>query len=345
VINKNIFIISDVELGKKDIFDDFKDEDGLVKFLNRITNEPGKNTLIMNGDSFDFMKMPYKGIFTHHVTEEVSLWKMEQIINSYPHVFQALKKFLAKSPNKIHFNYGNHDYDLLWPAVQKLIAQTLGNEKKISYANYFETKDIHVEHGNQVDYFYKLDPEKPFITYRKQKLLNLPIGSVAVIKYFIALKEQFPFEEKVYPRHQAFESYPEFRKAKQKITHNFLLKGLLFNFIVNLHDPVANVPYINLIKHIFAHGLEIHDEAKFLKKRFKNLSKLYPGKQYYIMGHIHLAHYELNPARDYLEIVTDTWREEYRIMSDKQKVAKPKTYLHVLYEGDKLQKVNLLNFI
>lgn len=342
---KNIFILSDIELGKKDIFDDFKDEAGLLKFFTKITNEKGKNTLILNGDTFDFLKMSYHDKFTHHITEEISLWKMEKIIESYPKVFQALKKFLAKTPNKIHFNIGNHDFDLMWPGVQKRLKEILGNEKKICFAHYFENNELHVEHGNQVDYFYKIDIDKPFLTYRKKKLLNLPIGSVAIIKYFLALKEQFPFEEKVYPRHQAFENYPEFRKAKQKISTNFVLKGLLFNFIVNLRDPVANVPYINLIKHIFAHGLEIHDEAKFMKKRFKNMVKLFPHKQSYIMGHIHLAHYELNPAREYLEIVTDTWREEYRIMSDKQKVAKPKTYVHVHYEGDQLQKINLLTFI
>ena len=342
--NKNIFIISDVELGQKDIFDDFKDEEALLNFIAKITDEPGKNILIMNGDSFDFLKMPYKGIFTHHITEEISLWKTERIIDSYPKVFQALRKFLSRSPNKIHFNFGNHDFDLLWPGVQKLLQKCLGDDKKVTFGDYYENREIHVEHGHQVDYFYKIDPQKPFITYHKEKLLNLPIGSVAIIKYFIALKEQFPYEEKVYPRHQAFENYPEFRKAKQKIAHNFILKGLLLNFIIHIGDPVSNVPYINLIKHIFAHGLEIHDEAKFMKKRFRNLAKLYPGKQSYVMGHLHLAHYELNPIRDYLEIVTDTWREEYRLMSDKQKVAKPKTYVHILYDNDQIQKINLLNF-
>lgn len=341
---KNIFVVSDVEFGKKDIFDDFKDEPGFIKFLEQITKAKGKSILVMNGDTFDFLKMPYFGTFTHHITEEISLWKMNQIIDSYPKVFTALKKFLNKTPNKLHFNIGNHDFDLNWPAVQKRLKEVLGNENKVTFDHYWENKEVHIEHGNQVDYFFKMDLDKPFIKHKKQLLLNLPLGAVAVIKYFIALKEQFPFEEKVYPRHQAFENYPEFRKLKKQISYNFILKGLIFNFIVNIRDPISNVPYINLLRHIAAHGLEVSDEAKFMKKRFRNMVKLHPGKLAYIMGHIHMAHYELNPALDYLEIVTDTWREEYRIMSDKKEVEKPKTYVHVLYEDDKIQKINLLTF-
>lgn len=343
-MNKNIFIISDVELGQGDIFDDFKDERVLIDFIEKITKQPGKNILIMNGDTFDFLKMPYKGNFTHHITEEQSLWKMQRIIETYPKIFLALKKFLNKPANKIHFNIGNHDIELVWPQVQKYLRQELGNGNKVTFDHTFENKEIHVEHGNQVDYFYKMDLEKPFIKHKGQTLLNLPLGNVAVIKYFIELKRHFPYEEKVYPRHNAFENFPEFRKMKRKISVSFAIKGLLFSFITGLGDPIISVPYLNLIKHVFSHGLELHDEAKFIKKRFKNIIKLYPGKQSYIMGHVHLTHYELNPKKDHLQVVTDTWREEFRIMHDKVKILKPKTYVHIKYQGDKIEKIDLKTF-
>ncbi|MCC6643423.1 metallophosphoesterase [Candidatus Peregrinibacteria bacterium] len=341
---RNIFAISDIELGQGDIFDDFKDEALLLKFLRKITAEPGKNTLVLNGDTFDFMKMPYQDKFTHHVTEEISLWKMQRIFDTYPKIFQALSDFLNKKANKIHFNIGNHDYDLLWPEVQKMLKKKLGNPNKITFAFTFDNKEVHIEHGNQVDYFHKMDEKKPFIKYRGTKLLNLPLGSVAVIKYFIELKKEFPYQERIYPRHSAFETYPEFKKTKQRISRNFILRGLLFNFIVNIGDPVSNVPYINLIRHIFFHGLEVHDEQKFLKKRFKNIVKLYPDKKAYIMGHVHLTYHELTPNKDHVEIVTDTWREEYRMTSNHEELLKPRTYAHIRYEDDKLKTIDLLNF-
>ncbi len=342
-MQKNIFIISDIELGQGDIFDDFKDETALIGFLKKITAEPGKNILVMNGDSFDFLKMPYKGVFTHHVTEEISLWKMNRIIETYPKIFKVLKEFLHKGGNKIQFNYGNHDFDLLWPGVQKKIRDTLGDGNKITFADIYENNEIHIEHGHQVDYFYKMDPDKHFITHKGKTLLNLPIGSVAVIKYFIELKRHFPLEEAIYPRHHAFENFPEFRKMKQKISRNFILKGLLFNFIVNIGDPVSNVPYINLIKHIFAHGLEIHDEAKFMRKRFKNIIKLYPDKRAYIMGHLHITHHDIHPTQEHVHIVTDTWRNEFRIQK-KVTLCKVKNYAKIVYDNNQLKKVDLLTY-
>lgn len=341
---KNIFVISDIELGQGDLFDDFRDEHILVDFINKITGIKGKNILILNGDTFDFLKMQYQGAFTHHVTEEISLSKIDKIIETYPRIFQALSRFLKKSPNRVHFNIGNHDHDLHWPAVQKKIRDTLGDPSKISFDISYQTRDIHVEHGNQVDYLYKQDPKKPFLTHRGKTLLNLPFGYVAVSRYFIELKRLFPFEEKIYPRHQAFENFPEFRRQKQKIAFIFGIRGLFLNFLFSLGDPVASVPYFNLFKHVFQHGLELYDEKKFLQKRFRNLVKLYPDKKVYLMGHLHLIHHEISPHKDRIFIVTDTWREEYNLSVGKEKVLKPKTYAKITYDNDKLQKVDLLTF-
>lgn len=341
---KNIFIISDVELGQGDIFDDFKDEQLLIDFIHKITAEKGKNILVLNGDTFDFLKMHYQNRFTHHITEEISLWKMQKIIETYPRVFQALSSFLNKSANRIHFNIGNHDHDLYWPAVQNLLIKTLKHPSKVNFGENYQTADIHIEHGNQVDYFYKMDAKNPFLEHKGQKLLNLPFGYVAVSKYFIELKRHFPLEEKLYPRHHVFESYPEFKKLKQKIAINFVVKGLLLNFVLSLGDPISNVPYINLVKHVFKHGLEIYDEKKFLTKRFNNLVKLYPGKKAYLMGHLHLIHHDISTKKGHIFIVTDTWREEYNFTREKKQILKPKTYAKICYDNDKLQKVDLLTF-
>jgi ribosomal protein L29 len=122
----------------------------------------------------------------------------------------------------------------------------------------------------------------------------------------------------------AFEHFPEFKRMKQKIAFNFAIKGLLFNFITSLGDPISSVPYLNLIKHIFAHGLELHDESKFIRKRFKNMIRLHPGKQAYLMGHVHLTHHNIHPTENRSQIVTDTWRQEFNIKNGKP-IPKSKT--------------------
>lgn len=341
---KNIFVISDIELGQGDIFDDFKDEAALIRFIQFITKQKGKNILVFNGDTFDFLKMEYQGAFTHHVTENISLWKIKKIFETYPRIFETLRSFLNKSANRIHFNIGNHDYDLHWPAVQKYIVDTLGHKKKITFDIEYDTRDIHIEHGNQVDYFYKLDPRKTFLMHKGEKLLNIPFGYLAVTNYFIELKRHFPLEEKLYPRHHAFENHPEFKEMKQKIAFNFVMKGVIFNFIMSLGDPIARVPYFNLIKHMFKHGLEIYDESKFTGKRFKDMAKQHPGKKAYLMGHLHLTKHDLIPEKKRILIITDTWREEYEMQREQEPILKPKTYAHIIFDNDKLKKVDLLTF-
>ncbi len=343
-MNKNIFVISDIELGQGDIFDDFKDETMLIDFINKISQEPGKNILILNGDTFDFLKMPYKDVFTHHITEDISLWKMQRIIDTYPNIFKALRYFISKRSNRIQFNVGNHDFDIMWPSVQNLIKKTLKENTKIVFAQEFNNQEIHIEHGHQVDYFHKMDMKKPFIKYKGKKLLNLPIGSVSIIKYFIELKKEFPYEESIYPRHQAFESFPTFKKRKQKIARNFILKGLLLNFIIGIGDPISNVPYINFIKHVFSHGLETLDGSKFMRKRFKNIIKLHPNKKVYIMGHMHITHHDIHPTQDHIQIVTDTWRHEFRIQKH-DTISKLKNYAKIVYDNNKLISVDLLTFV
>ncbi len=343
-MKKNIYVISDIELGQGDIFDDFKDEQALINFLKYITKEKGKNILVLNGDTFDFLKMQYKGTFTHHITEELSLWKMKRIVETYPRVFETLRVFLNKSANRVHFNIGNHDFDLFWPAVQKYLKEVLEHEKKITFAAEYQNRDIHIEHGHQVDYFFKQDVSKPFLKHKGEKILNLPFGYLAVSKYFIELKRHFPQEEKIYPRHHAFENFPEFRQMKQKIAYNFVVKGIILNFIMGLGDPVANVPYFNLIKHMYKHGLEIYDESKFTDKRFKDLIKQNPRRKAYIMGHLHLTRHIINSKKNNILIVTDTWREEYEMSRGEEPILKPKTYAHIVYDNDKLNKVDLLTF-
>lgn len=340
---KNLFIISDIEMGAKDMFDDFKDENVLIKFIDKVTTTPGKNILIFNGDTFDFLKMPYLGEFTHHITLEISLWKAEKIIASYQKVFQALKKFLSKKANKIYFITGNHDFDLMWPEVQKRFQEALENHDRVIFQDYYENQEVYIEHGHQLDYFYKIDPNKKFIKYKGQELINIPFGYLAVIKYFIELKKQFPIEEKHYPRHKTFEYFPEFKRLKERIAVKFLTKALFFNFILGIGDPIANVPYINLIKHIFQHGLEIYDETKFSRKRFKQMIKQHPRKKVYVMGHVHSAQYNALPHNN-LTLITDTWREEYKIISATEKYLAPKTYIQIVYDNNLLQKVDLLTF-
>ena len=130
-MNKRIFIIGDVEIGRRDRMDDFCDDPTLVRFIDHLSLlvQHEAVQLILNGDFFDFLKISYKNEYPRYVTEEISLWKLNQVLKAHPLVFEALRSFLSHPNAEIFFVIGNHDADLIWPSLQKEIRKILGDKK------------------------------------------------------------------------------------------------------------------------------------------------------------------------------------------------------------------------
>ncbi|MGL5830804.1 MAG: hypothetical protein ACRCZE_01500 [Candidatus Altimarinota bacterium] len=338
-----VYTISDIELGQKDLFDDFKDENSLLKFLTSISNNQHKTILVLNGDTFDFLKMPYHQDFPFRITEEISLWKLNQILKSYPKIFQHLQKFLENPHNFLHFNIGNHDFDLVWPALQNLLKSTLGHPHKITFDHDFNLAGLHIEHGQMYDFFYRYNPKKVIIKKRGEFYLNLPIGHTAILKFFLELKKQFPEAEKIFPRPAAYKSNPEFKKARDRLSRRFFWKGLFFDPLINLRDPISQLPVKNLLQHIYHYGMETEDDHIFLTKRLGFMRNAHPDKHVWIMGHSHIQ--TINQSPDYkYQIVTDTWREEYLLDDNDVQTEKNKTYAEIKFENEKIIDVKLKIF-
>ncbi len=342
-MNETIYVISDIEMGKKDLYDDFKDSDKLVSFLESISESDQKTTLVLNGDTFDYLKMDYQGEHTPYITQEISLWKTEQIIQKYPEIFAALGNFLKKTNHFLHFNIGNHDQDLVWPRVQNLIRKTIGHPKQISYDFVFSRKDLQVEHGHLQDYFYIFNRKKPYLKHNDQNILNIPYGTYAIIKFFMELKKKYPELEKFYPRHLAFKAYPQFKKDKRKLATKFIISSLIPRVIKIKKDPINRPPYLNLFKHILNFGFTALNDQKFKLHRFRMIERRHPDKKYIIMGHLHLEE-SFASKRNAHCLITDTWREEYCIDENKKLRAKNKTYAIAQLKNDHVQSIQLLRY-
>ena len=173
-MNKRIFVVGDTELGKCDNMDNFSDDAGLIEFIEELPvhNKNEEILLIFNGDALDFLKMEYKGEYPRYITEEVSLWKLERIMEAHPAVFAALKNFASHKNACVYFIIGNHDADLIWPAVQEKIHSYLGKDSKVYFPFTFAEGDLHIEHGNLIDPFFDFDVEKPIVKYKGEKILG-----------------------------------------------------------------------------------------------------------------------------------------------------------------------------
>jgi len=333
---RHIFAISDVELGKKDYMDDFSDEISLYNYLNKLihfTKElpiTEKSILVLNGDTFDFLKMEYKGHYPRYITEEVSMWKMRQVYNFYPTFFELLKQFASLQNSEIHFIVGNHDFDLIWPSLQHSLQEKL-NSERVYFGHTIDIGDLHIEHGNYYDIIYNNNREKEIIEYKGKKILNLPFGYYGVTQNLIQLKKEFHKEEKMYPKVLALKKFRNFHIKAKLTVFKYMFKELLLFPIIKFTDPTHRVPLKNIFNHFYTHGMHVIDEIKMLDNRLRLVIKDHPNQNYFVFGHYHSLQQRKIDGKTCLTL--DTWRHEYDLYKGGK--LKAKTELYCQQENDK----------
>jgi hypothetical protein len=337
-----IYFLSDIELGGGDLMDDFSDDDIFADFINKISLESvgSKVTLVLNGDIFDFLKMKYKEDYPRYIKENVSLWKMEKIMENHPIFFKALRGFMQNPFHNVHFVIGNHDADLAWSSIQQRIKIEMGNHERITFDYCFDKGDLHAQHGHLWDTFYTINKKKPIVKYKGEKILDLPWGTYAFFTHLKEIKKKYPKEEQLYPKPLLLKTHPDFNKEVKKAVYGLVKDMLFINPLFKFHDPTAKIPYIKLIKHTWRYGLEFADDEKFINFMIENAKKENPHKKVIVLGHSHIPKIVDDGKRKIF--VTDTWRDEFDMTKNNKK--KDKTYVRAKIYGDELGDVNFITF-
>jgi len=163
----------------------------------------GPIELLLNGDIFDFDSVTAVPSKDRHVDwlerargldseEWKSQFKMTRIIEDHPRWFEALGRFLAKGHRAV-FVIGNHDVELYWPSVQRMVCDALdaqcpsnlGEEQDddvVVFCNWFYLSggDTYISHGHQYDPNCVVrDPINPLIKVRGQPRVRIPFGDLA----------------------------------------------------------------------------------------------------------------------------------------------------------------------
>jgi UDP-2,3-diacylglucosamine pyrophosphatase LpxH len=342
-----IYIIGDVELGRKDIMDGFTDDPSLVNFIKSIqSKKPDQNiSLVFNGDSFDFLKMAYKGDYPRVITKEISLWKINEIYINHKKIFTALKKFAANPLHKLIFVIGNHDPDLVWPEVQKFIKKILSDPKaaksparNIEFTFRYSFNGLQAEHGHLLDPFFVFNINKPIIKYKKKQILNLPWGCRICFSHLVKIKQKFPEEEKIQPVTKN-RNNPEFKKYLNKTIASIILKKLILHPIIYFFDPTHSAPVFKIVKDTLRRRFKALAFDQFSKIDFKKIIKKSPQAKIVVLGHTHsLADMKYKKTRF---LITDTWRDEINVENME---VKPKTYAEIIFKNEKISKAGLKIF-
>lgn len=213
------FIISDLHLGHgwegrlEDNLEAFQDDKIFAHFIKmlikRYKDSDTKVNLILNGDTFDPLAIPYKGKNMVIPYERVDLYKIKKIIKNHPYIFNALRLFLGLENFKISFIIGNHDLCLHWPSVKEAVVERLGkyNASRIHFVTEITEGNIYISHGN-TEYHNKTSPnpitDQTILVafkrdgwrkmlkeemFEKEKVLDVPLGHHLVVALQNPLKK------------------------------------------------------------------------------------------------------------------------------------------------------------
>jgi UDP-2,3-diacylglucosamine pyrophosphatase LpxH len=200
------YVIGDLHLGAGPDapLEDFRDDAVFARLCARIADPD--TTLILNGDIIDFAQIPPFDVpKPAHLLwpESASLTKARTALGAHPEFFAGLRGFLGKG-GRLRWLIGNHDLDMVWPAVQGCIAEALGappGDRLSFVVGATELCGVHVEHGHH--FTSENCPRTPleFVHAGPGGVPHLERvwGTDFMLQFYNQLERDHPFADKVKP--------------------------------------------------------------------------------------------------------------------------------------------------
>ena len=332
-LEKEIISLGDIEMGAGNLTDDFISDKLLAELIIELCKRPHAVDLVFNGDTFDFLKCPSFNInqlsYPRHITEDISLNKLNLIYHAHNKVFRAMKKFCKSKNNRLFFTIGNHDADLVYLGVQNKIKELLGNKKNIFFKKVYRYKKVHIEHGQQYDFLTKMNFDKLFLNYRGKEILNQSFISFGLISRFMHMKEQHPFLERIFPMKELLKLQRRVIKKLTRRTLGYFLKSMLYYPLRYFYDPTYTYPR-ELFRELYIRLKNVHWDIDqviptFIRKKRRSFKK----DRIFVLGHIHEKFVE---DKDNIVVIhPGSWRDEYDLDRNTRKLhPRPKRYVQIL---------------
>ncbi|MEK6950457.1 MAG: hypothetical protein AABX13_01915 [Nanoarchaeota archaeon] len=345
IIDKDIVVLGDIEMGAGNLTDDFISDKALAGLILSLSKKASAVDLVLNGDTFDFLKCPSQlnpTVYPRHITAEVSLAKLQLIHAAHKPVFSALKTFAAQDDKRVIFILGNHDHDLIYPAVQKEIQRLLGNNLSGNKDNnegniifpglHHQDAGIYVEHGQQYDFLFTVNFEKLFLNHRGKSILNFPYLTFGLISAYMHLKEQHPFLERIFPRPALLTHHQVIAREFSKHSFRYFLKSLLYYPFRFYSDPTYAFPS-GIVRELYKRLRTVHWDVDDITSKF--LEKRVVPHDIIVLGHIHEK--RIQRSGNKVIIHPGSWRDEYDFQAKtRELIPRSKRYVHITRRKGKL---------
>jgi UDP-2,3-diacylglucosamine pyrophosphatase LpxH len=159
-------IISDLHVGQNDEFDIFAGPgkaDSFINFIKHIRDLKKPVELVINGDFVDFLQLqPWNDLSRVAASE-----KIRRIVTQSSYFFDELGTLLNDELNKLVILPGNHDVELAYPEVGKVLREAIlktapgavsriqmfdsNRDRRSIYRPVINNVLVHIEHGNEGD--------------------------------------------------------------------------------------------------------------------------------------------------------------------------------------------------
>lgn len=205
---RRALVLSDLHLGtghrrgRVNIYDDFKEDERLAQLLERYEGAH----LVLNGDIFDLLKVPVMGQFPDEITERLAGIKLFKCLSGHPRVVEALRRFLEHPDAQLTYLPGNHDMELVFGSAQRIFTKFVTGQEHhprlrfVTAQPYFHLDGVEFHHGHQFEALHAFDWGKLTLTrVSKEPVLNLPWGSLFVLRVLNPLIRERPYVDKVHP--------------------------------------------------------------------------------------------------------------------------------------------------
>ncbi len=336
-----IVVLGDVEMGAGGPYDDFPHSEFLARLLLRyLAGETADRPIdfVFNGDTFDLLKTPYLGEHRRHITNEVALGKMAAVAAAHPTFFDAIGQ-LADHPagdKTVHFIIGNHDPELLFPKVQNFVRARCGGAERIAFPGFsLALGPVYVEHGSQSDPLFRTNPDRPFIDYRGQRLLNISWASVALLDIAIPFQPLLYFHDRLKPRSILIELIPEIRELLTGQAWKYWTRDFWRDFIMQ-KDPLLRLNW-TMVKEVVRRFTTGDTDVSFSKTWLAEVVEKNP-QHLFVTGHLHWSGNDLHREKRVLQL--GCFRDEFLIV-DGGAALRPalKPYVEIYLKNDRVVQI------
>jgi UDP-2,3-diacylglucosamine pyrophosphatase LpxH len=217
-----VIVISDVHLSASGDTGQglFQAGAALEEFLTWVFQERRGSIFVLNGDIFDYLFLKDSNGATPTFNENTLIQETKTIIESHAKVLNALRKLACSSHHQFVIIAGNHDPELIFPAVQETIEAALTSRHRrprIKWITNGQALSLRIgpvraliEHGNSLDDWNDIDYEslRSAVSLATRGLIAYhsyepPPGSKLVTEHLSRMRRDYPWVELLKPERDA----------------------------------------------------------------------------------------------------------------------------------------------